>query len=88
MSSFCTEAMGMYAGLMLFGKILQIKKIKVSVCTDNEALVRRIKKLIDFDPVSAYTKNYPNLYVGICEALNQLEIVEIGHVRSHQDQTR
>lgn len=41
--------------------------------------------MIDFDPVSAYTKNDPDLYVRIHKASNKLEIVKIDHVRGHQD---
>lgn len=59
----------------------------MSIWTDNEALVRRLRKLKEFDPVSAYTKNDHDIYVGMHEAINQIEIDQIGHVQGHQDKS-
>lgn len=44
-----------------------------------------MKKLNDFNPISVYAKNDHNLYVGISESINQIDVNEISHVRGHQD---
>lgn len=70
MSSFRTEATDMYSGLPIFGNVARKleTKIKTMMWTNNEALVRRMKKMIDFKTVSAYMKNDPDLFVGRREA--------------------
>lgn len=77
----------MHAGILLFGKIAKTlnTKMQVRMWTDNEALVRRMKKLLEYNPISAYTKNDPDLYVGMREAVKELEVREAGHVKGHQD---
>lgn len=88
-SSFCIEATGMYTGMTLFSRIAKKleSKMKVLLWTDNKALVERMNMMAEFNPASAYRKNDPYFYVGICKASSQLEIIEIGHVRDHQDIT-
>jgi hypothetical protein len=46
-----------------------------------------LRKLNEFDAVSAYTKNYHDIYVGMHEAINQIEIDQIGQVHGHQDKS-
>lgn len=57
--------------------------MKVRMWTDKKSM----KKLLEYDSVSAYTKNDPDRYVGIREASNEFEVSEVGHVKGHQDRT-
>ena len=57
----------------------------MALWTDNESLVQRMRKLQEFDPISAYAKNDHDLYIGIRDSLSQIEISGISHIRGHQD---
>lgn len=89
MSSFQTKATGMYVGMFLFGKVARKvnTKTKVMMWTDNEVLVRIRKKFLEDNPISAYMKNDPGLYVGMREASKELEVLDVSLVECHQDRT-
>ena len=55
--------------------------------TNNEALVIQIKKLMEYDPISANLKNDPNLYCGLRYMVNQINVKTVNHIRGHQDET-
>lgn len=53
--------------------------------TDDEALVHRIRKLKELNPVSVYIKNDHNIYVGMHESMEDIKIGQISHICGHQD---
>ena len=58
---------------------------RTDIWTDNESLVKRMNKFQEYDPVAAYIKNDPDLYSGLRNAANKLNVIQYGHVRGHQD---
>jgi ribonuclease HI len=89
LSSFRTEATGMFSAMRLMSSIAkQIRsQIKISAWTDNEALVKRITMMREFDSISANLRNDPDIYCGIRNAIKRLDVIEVGHVKGHQDET-
>lgn len=89
MSSFRTEITGLASAMKLLEKIdetLQIE-VKVDLHTDNQALVNRIVKLIQYDPNNALLRNDYDAYWIIRKARKTVAIQEIRHMRGHQDRT-
>ena len=39
------------------------------------------------DPIAANLRNDPDTYCGIRNAMKNLEVIEFGHVKGHQDET-
>lgn len=62
-------------------------KVRFSMWTNNEALVKRMTKLMDHNPMVANLKNDPDLYCGLKNSTRNIEIEEIAHVKGHQDET-
>lgn len=88
MSLYQAEATGMQYALHLMKCVMQelIAQVCFSIWSDNSALIRRMSKMIEFDPVAAYLKSDPDLYCGIRNVAGKLWIEEIGHFKGHQDQ--
>lgn len=81
-SSFWSEATGMLSVVYVLNT-----KFRCSIWTDNEALVVRMKRMIEYDPISTNLKNDPDLYCGLQKLANQIEIKDVEHVKGHQDKT-
>lgn len=60
MSSFRTEASEVFSAVHLISRIARAFQTKI-----NTALVRRVQKLIEHNPIGAYTDNDPDLYCRI-----------------------
>lgn len=86
MSSFRTEITGMASVMKLLEKIGRTleKKLRVELHTDNLALVKRIKSLIQYNPTNAFLRNDHDAYWTIKKAREVIEIKDIRHIRGHQ----
>lgn len=60
-------------------------KIRVSLWLDNEALVRRVQKMIEGDPIAAFKKNDPDVYCRIKDVVQELELMDVSHMHGHPD---
>jgi hypothetical protein len=62
-------------------------QVRLSLWSENVALVCRLSNLIEYDPISAFLKSDPDLYCGIISAAKQLSIEGIDHINGHQDRS-
>lgn len=49
-------------------------------------MIHILKKLVEDNPVSMFTKNDPGMYCEIRKATMKVEVIEIDHAKRHQDQ--
>lgn len=47
--------------------------------------MRRVHKLMEYNPMTTYLKNDPDLYCGIRNPVKEVDVMEICHVSGHQD---
>ena len=66
MLSYHTKATGMLSALHVMKCVTQELKAQVhfSIWSDNSALIHRLSKMVEFDPVATYLRSDPNLYCG------------------------
>lgn len=90
MSLFRTESSEMASPTFLLNRISQETKTKPDVClrSDNSGLVSRVQELLNNDPTAAYLRNDHHLYCLMRNSVDKLNVIQVIHVRGHQDRER
>jgi hypothetical protein len=90
MSLFRTESSAMASPIFFLNRISQETKTKPDVClrSDNSGLVSRVQELLNNDPTAAYLRNDHHLYCLMRDSIDKLNVIEVIHVRGHQDRER